>query len=42
MDLVHVTIALVVGILRFGIEHFGLIQELEVEAEHFLVLCVFR
>ena len=40
VDLVHVAIALVVGILRFDVEYFGLIQELEVEAEHFLVLGV--
>ena len=40
VDLVHVAIALVVGILRFDVEYFGLIQELEVEAEHFLILGV--
>jgi len=40
VNLVHVAIAFVVGILRFDVEYFGLIQELEVEAEHFLVLGV--
>ena len=40
VDLVHVAIALIVGILRFDVEYFGLIQELEVEAEHFLILGV--
>lgn len=40
MNLVYVAIALVVGILRFDVEYFGLIEELEVEAEHFLILGV--
>lgn len=40
VDLVHVSVALVVGVLGFDIEYFGLIQELEVEAEHLLVLGV--
>jgi hypothetical protein len=40
VNLVHVAVALVVGILRFDVEYLGLVQELEVEAEHFLVLGV--
>ena len=40
VNLVHVAIAFVVGILRFDVEYLGLIQELEVEAEHFLILGV--
>ena len=40
VDLVHVAVALVVGILGFDIKYLGLIQELQVEAEHFLVLGV--
>lgn len=40
VNLVHIAVALVVGILRFDVEDLGLVQELEVEAEHFLVLGV--
>lgn len=40
VDLVHVAVALVVRILGLDIEYLGLVQELEVEAEHFLVLGV--
>jgi hypothetical protein len=40
VNLVHVAVALVVGILGLDIEYLGLIQELEVEAEHFLILGV--
>jgi len=40
VDLVHVAVAFVVGVLRFDVEYLGLIQELEVEAEHFLILRV--
>jgi len=40
VNLVHVAVAFVVGIFRLDIEYLGLIQELEVEAEHFLVLGV--
>jgi hypothetical protein len=40
MDLVHVAVALVVRILGLDIEYLGLVEELEVEAEHFLVLRV--
>lgn len=42
MDLVHVTVALVIWVLGLDIENLGLVQELEVEAEHFLVLGIFR
>lgn len=40
VDLVHVAVALVVGILGLDIEYLGLIQELEVETEHLFVLRV--
>lgn len=40
VNLVHVAVTFVVGILRFDVENLGLIQELEVEAEHFLILGV--
>jgi hypothetical protein len=40
VNLVHVAIAFVVGVLGFDVEYLGLVQELEVEAEHFLVLGV--
>lgn len=40
MNLVHVAVALVVRILGLDIEYLGLVEELEVEAEHLLVLRV--
>jgi hypothetical protein len=40
MDLVHVAVAFVVRILGLDIEYLGLVEELEVETEHFLILRV--
>jgi hypothetical protein len=40
MNLVHVAVAFVVRILGLDIEYLGLVEELEVEAEHLLVLRV--
>jgi hypothetical protein len=40
VDLVDIAIALVVGVFGLDIEYLGLIEEFEVETEHFLVLRV--
>lgn len=42
MNLVNIAVAFVVRVLGLHIENLGLVQELEVEAEHFLVLGIFR
>jgi hypothetical protein len=40
MNLVHVAVTLVIRILGLDVEYLGLVEELEVEAEHLLVLRV--